>query len=75
MAEHWGFPVEGILREERLLGQQHYDVARLAIQRSDWHEKLIEATEATPSYGMPHMRRMLQMNGMFFPNTNAPQNL
>ena len=75
MAEHWGFALEGILREERRLGQQHYDVARLAIQRSDWHEKLIEATEVTPSYGVPHMRRMLQMNGMFFPDTNAPQNL
>ncbi len=75
MAEHWGFEIEGVLREERRLGQQRYDVARLAIQRRDWHEKLIEATEATPSYRMPHMRRMLQMNGMFFPNTNAPQNL
>jgi RimJ/RimL family protein N-acetyltransferase len=75
MAQHWGFEVEGVLREERWLGWQHHDVARLAIQRKDWHEKLMEATEVTPSYDMPHMRRMLQMNEMFFPDANAPQNL
>lgn len=75
MAMNMGFRLEGIFSGERRLGSHRVDVVRLAMQRPRWRETLINDGDVATRYRLPHVRRLLQMNGMFFPTTDEPQQL
>jgi RimJ/RimL family protein N-acetyltransferase len=74
LASHWGFQVEGILREERRAGCQYHDTARLAFHRARWQETITDDNEDV-SYRLKQVRGLRQTHEMFFPNRDDPQHL